>query len=74
MLDAALPQAWDALDAAQAGTTLNKDVLRGCKRVVVIGVHGWFPGIPTAFGMCFPSFADPEMVELRFRDTCWVSP
>ncbi len=20
------------------------DVLRGCKRVVVIGVHGWFPG------------------------------
>jgi hypothetical protein len=22
-----------------------KDVLRGCKRVVVIGIHGWFPGI-----------------------------
>ena len=21
-----------------------KDVLRGCKRVVVIGIHGWFPG------------------------------
>ncbi|PPR02906.1 hypothetical protein CVT24_012213 [Panaeolus cyanescens] len=21
-----------------------RDVLRGCKRVVVIGVHGWFPG------------------------------
>ncbi|KAH6894036.1 hypothetical protein BKA70DRAFT_1117551, partial [Coprinopsis sp. MPI-PUGE-AT-0042] len=20
------------------------DVLRGCKRVVIIGVHGWFPG------------------------------
>jgi hypothetical protein len=20
------------------------NVLRGCKRVVVIGVHGWFPG------------------------------
>lgn len=23
---------------------LSADVLRGCKRVVVIGVHGWFPG------------------------------
>jgi hypothetical protein len=22
-----------------------KDVLRGCKRVVVIGIHGWFPGM-----------------------------
>ena len=22
-----------------------KDVLRGCKRVVVIGIHGWFPGV-----------------------------
>jgi len=21
-----------------------KDVFRGCKRVVVIGIHGWFPG------------------------------
>ncbi|KAF8342471.1 hypothetical protein F5887DRAFT_1062309 [Amanita rubescens] len=40
----ALPRAWDVLDAAQAGATLDKDVLRGCKRVVVIGVHGWFPG------------------------------
>ncbi|KAM6489206.1 hypothetical protein JOM56_015376 [Amanita muscaria] len=23
---------------------LNEDVLRGSRRVVVIGVHGWFPG------------------------------
>ena len=22
-----------------------KDVLRGCRRVVVIGIHGWFPGV-----------------------------
>ena len=22
-----------------------KDVLRGCKRVDVIGIHGWFPGV-----------------------------
>ena len=29
-----------------------KDVLRGCKRVVVIGIHGWFPG---AFSIRFLS-------------------
>jgi hypothetical protein len=23
----------------------TKDILRGCKRVVVIGIHGWFPGV-----------------------------
>lgn len=23
---------------------LSRDVLRGCRRVVIIGVHGWFPG------------------------------
>ncbi|KAK2463904.1 hypothetical protein APHAL10511_004076 [Amanita phalloides] len=44
----ALPRAWDVLDAAAqpavAAVTLDKDALRGCKRVVVIGVHGWFPG------------------------------
>jgi len=56
------------LDAAQAGATLDKDVLRGCKRVVVIGVHGWFPGVLTAFWTCFPSFADMGAVELRCRD------
>ena len=22
-----------------------RDVLRGCKRVVIIGIHGWFPGV-----------------------------
>jgi hypothetical protein len=56
------------LDAAQAGATLDKDVLRGCKRVVVIGVHGWFPGMLIAFCMYSPSFADTEAAELRCRD------
>ena len=22
-----------------------KDVLRGCKRIAIIGIHGWFPGV-----------------------------
>ncbi|KAG1831695.1 hypothetical protein F4604DRAFT_1603759 [Suillus subluteus] len=34
----ALPRSWDVIGGQQ------QDVLRGCQRVVVIGVHGWFPG------------------------------
>lgn len=42
----ALPKAWDILDSASQAeaTNLKADVLRGSRRVVVIGVHGWFPG------------------------------
>jgi hypothetical protein len=29
---------------AGVGASIDPDVLRGCKRVVVIGIHGWFPG------------------------------
>ncbi|KAF7306762.1 hypothetical protein MIND_00467900 [Mycena indigotica] len=46
-----LPRAWDILKpaVAQGRTADNKegnieDVLRGCKRVAIIGIHGWFPG------------------------------
>lgn len=34
-----LPRIWDVI-----GERLDGDTLRGCKRVVVIGIHGWFPG------------------------------
>ncbi|KAJ7600337.1 hypothetical protein C8J56DRAFT_767072 [Mycena floridula] len=34
-----LPRAWDVLE-----NKIHPDVLRGCERVVVIGIHGWFPG------------------------------
>lgn len=34
-----LPRIWDVI-----GEQFDGDVLRGCKRVVVIGIHGWFPG------------------------------
>ncbi|KAF8200093.1 hypothetical protein BJ912DRAFT_947921 [Pholiota molesta] len=49
----ALPKAWRVVDGvdigAEAGVGADggaqmEDVLRGCRRVVVIGVHGWFPG------------------------------
>ncbi|KAJ7783599.1 hypothetical protein DFH07DRAFT_727794 [Mycena maculata] len=44
-----LPRAWDVLKpAARRGTESGErnveDVLRGCRHVVVIGIHGWFPG------------------------------
>jgi hypothetical protein len=35
----ALPRSWDVIGGQQ-----QQDVLRGCRRAVVIGVHGWFPG------------------------------
>lgn len=34
-----LPRAWDVI-----GDKIQPDVLKGCQRVVVIGIHGWFPG------------------------------
>ena len=34
-----LPRSWDVI-----GGNLDGDILRGCRRVVVIGIHGWFPG------------------------------
>ncbi|KAJ7169710.1 hypothetical protein C8R46DRAFT_207697 [Mycena filopes] len=48
-----LPRSWDILKPAagkahpEAGDLKEgdvQDVLRGCKHVVVIGIHGWFPG------------------------------
>ncbi|KAI0319411.1 hypothetical protein OF83DRAFT_1055033 [Amylostereum chailletii] len=36
----ALPRAWSTMGER----AFDPDVLRGCKRVVVIGIHGWFPG------------------------------
>jgi hypothetical protein len=32
------------LPEATLAATVEKDVLRGAKRAVIIGVHGWFPG------------------------------
>ena len=34
-----LPRSWDVI-----GEKLDGDILRGCRRVVIIGIHGWFPG------------------------------
>lgn len=34
-----LPRTWDVI-----GEPIDGNILQGCKRVVVIGIHGWFPG------------------------------
>ncbi|KAF7320275.1 hypothetical protein MKEN_00812200 [Mycena kentingensis (nom. inval.)] len=43
-----LPRAWDVLQpSSKLGSGVEgsfPDVLRGCKKVVVVGIHGWFPG------------------------------
>lgn len=41
----ALPRAWDVVQ-----DKVHPDFMKGSKRVVVIGIHGWFPG--TSFGFC----------------------
>ena len=35
-----LPRTWDVV-----GEPIEGNILQGCKRVVVIGIHGWFPGM-----------------------------
>jgi len=37
-----LPRTWDVI-----GEPIDAGILQGCKRVVVIGIHGWFPGTST---------------------------
>ena len=37
-----LPRTWDVI-----GEPIDGNILQGCKRVVVIGIHGWFPGTST---------------------------
>jgi len=51
-----LPRIWDVI-----GEQFDGDVLRGCKQVVVIGIHGWFPG---TFSMTavLPGLARPRHV------------
>jgi hypothetical protein len=44
-----------------------KDVLRGCKRVVVIGIHGWFPGVFSFFRIS--KYIDNQVLTLRYHVT-----
>lgn len=43
------------------------DVLRGCKRVVVIGVHGWFPGTIMRTVIGEPTGTSPKFVNMTVQ-------
>ncbi|KAK7035510.1 hypothetical protein VNI00_011803 [Paramarasmius palmivorus] len=44
-----------------------RDVLRGCKRVVVIGIHGWFPGAVMRTMLGEPTGTSPKFVNMMVQ-------
>ncbi|KAG6830192.1 hypothetical protein H0H92_001779 [Tricholoma furcatifolium] len=44
-----------------------EDVLRGCKRVFVIGVHGWFPGAVMRSVIGEPTGTSPKFVNMMVQ-------
>ncbi|KAG1800582.1 hypothetical protein EV424DRAFT_1474831 [Suillus variegatus] len=64
----ALPRSWDVITGQK-----QQDVLRGCQRAVVIGVHGWFPGAvmrtvigePTGTSLKFVNMAVQALEEFQ---------
>jgi hypothetical protein len=60
-----LPRAWDV-----SGTKLHPDVLGGCRKVVVIGIHGWFPGAPSR-SICDGAFASDLLHPRRVCENCY---
>ncbi|KAH9976895.1 hypothetical protein BGW80DRAFT_885850 [Lactifluus volemus] len=54
-----LPRVWDTI-----GEKLDDDVLRGCKRVVIIGIHGWFPGAVTRTVLGEPTGTSSKFVTM----------
>ncbi|KAJ3778419.1 hypothetical protein FB446DRAFT_632140 [Lentinula raphanica] len=56
-----LPRAWEALIAQEE---IRKDVTKGCKKVVVIGIHGWFPGAVMRSMLGEPTGTSPKFVNM----------
>ncbi|KAL0068380.1 hypothetical protein AAF712_004458 [Marasmius tenuissimus] len=44
-----------------------RDVLRGCKKVVVIGIHGWFPGAIMRTMLGEPTGTSPKFVNMMVQ-------
>ncbi|KAH9054761.1 hypothetical protein EDB87DRAFT_1676473 [Lactarius vividus] len=57
-----LPRTWDVI-----GERLDGDLLRGCRRVVVIGIHGWFPGAITRTMLGEPTGTSSKFVTMMCR-------
>ncbi|KAI9435431.1 hypothetical protein H4582DRAFT_1969343 [Lactarius indigo] len=60
-----LPRTWDVI-----GERLDGDLLRGCRRVVVIGIHGWFPaelGLTADLRVLQPTGTSSKFVTMMCR-------
>lgn len=57
-----LPRAWNVF-----GEKLDGDILRGCRRVVVIGIHGWFPGAIARTMLGEPTGTSSKFVTMMCR-------
>ncbi|KAK0495685.1 hypothetical protein EDD18DRAFT_1075435 [Armillaria luteobubalina] len=63
-----LPRAWDVLQGQSSPSETGMgDVLRGCKRVVVIGIHGWFPGAIMRTVLGEPTGTSPKFVSMTLQ-------
>ncbi|PBK59583.1 hypothetical protein ARMSODRAFT_966825 [Armillaria solidipes] len=63
-----LPRAWDVLQGQSSPSEAGMgDVLRGCKRVVVIGIHGWFPGAIMRTVLGEPTGTSPKFVSMTLQ-------
>ncbi|KAK0475873.1 hypothetical protein IW261DRAFT_1493422 [Armillaria novae-zelandiae] len=63
-----LPRAWDVLQGQSSPSEAGmEDVLRGCKRVVVIGIHGWFPGAIMRTVLGEPTGTSPKFVSMTLQ-------
>ncbi|KAK0186507.1 hypothetical protein F5146DRAFT_1066176 [Armillaria mellea] len=63
-----LPRAWDILQGQSSPSEAGMgDVLRGCKRVVVIGIHGWFPGAIMRTLIGEPTGTSPKFVSMTLQ-------
>ncbi|KAG7440489.1 uncharacterized protein BT62DRAFT_910477 [Guyanagaster necrorhizus] len=63
-----LPRAWDVLQGKSSPSEAGMgDVLRGCKRVVVIGIHGWFPGTMMRTVLGEPTGTSPKFVSMTLQ-------
>ncbi|KIM74736.1 hypothetical protein PILCRDRAFT_827946, partial [Piloderma croceum F 1598] len=57
-----LPKAFDVL-----GEKLEPDVLRGCSKAVIIGVHGWFPGAVMRTVLGDPTGTSGKFVDMMLQ-------
>ncbi|KAF9076352.1 hypothetical protein BDP27DRAFT_1313189 [Rhodocollybia butyracea] len=54
----------NAANTTSTPTPTLKDVTKGCKKVVIIGIHGWFPGAVMRSMLGEPTGTSPKFVNM----------